>query len=56
MKSGLGVVVLGEASNAPWYALVLFVVAGAVAVFGVWKLAMRPVPAPGDQPKKPRVI
>ncbi len=52
---GIGIVVLGEASSAPWYALVLFVVAGAIAVFGVWKLAMRPVPAPGETPKRPRV-
>ncbi|SMQ73243.1 Magnesium transporter NIPA [Plantibacter sp. VKM Ac-1784] len=53
---GIGIVVLGEAASAPWFALVLFVVAGAIAVFGVWKLAMRPVPAPGEKPKKPRVI
>ncbi|HXH33115.1 MAG TPA: DMT family transporter [Plantibacter sp.] len=52
---GIGIIVLGEASNAPWYALVLFVVAGAIAVFGVWKLAMRPVVASGDKPKAPRV-
>ncbi|MFZ4893758.1 DMT family transporter [Plantibacter sp. Mn2098] len=47
---GIGIVVLGEASNAPWYALVAFVVAGAMAVYGVWKLATRPVPAPSVGP------
>ncbi|MGK9147607.1 DMT family transporter [Plantibacter flavus] len=48
---GIGIVVLGEASNAPWYALVAFVVAGAIAVYGVWTLAMRPIPAPGERPR-----
>jgi drug/metabolite transporter (DMT)-like permease len=36
---GIGVVVLGEAQAAPLYAVVAFLVAGAVAVFGVFDLA-----------------
>jgi len=32
---GIGIVVLGEASEAPLYALIAFVVAGAIAAFGV---------------------
>ena len=36
---GIGIIVLGEASQAPWYASVLFVIAGAVAVYGVFDLA-----------------
>lgn len=36
---GIGVVVLGEASQAPAWAAALFIVAGAVAVWGVFRLA-----------------
>ena len=35
----IGIVVLGEASNAPWWAMILFLISGAVAVFGVFQLA-----------------
>jgi len=35
----IGIVVLGEASNAPWWAMILFLITGAVAVFGVFQLA-----------------
>ncbi|MGO4782213.1 DMT family transporter [Cryobacterium sp. W22_MBD10_FK3] len=36
---GIGVVVLGEASQAPTWAAALFAVAGAVAIWGVFRLA-----------------
>jgi drug/metabolite transporter (DMT)-like permease len=36
---GIGVIILGEASAAPWYAVVAFVVAGIIAVYGVFDLA-----------------
>jgi drug/metabolite transporter (DMT)-like permease len=36
---GIGVVVLGEASQAPWWAPIAFVLTGIVAVFGVFQLA-----------------
>lgn len=36
---GIGVVVLGEASQAPWWAPIAFVITGIVAVFGVFQLA-----------------
>ncbi|RWZ59684.1 multidrug DMT transporter permease [Labedella populi] len=36
---GLGIVVLGEAANAPLYAIPIFLLAGAMAGFGVWTLA-----------------
>lgn len=36
---GIGVVVLGEASQAPWWAPIAFVLMGVVAVFGVFQLA-----------------
>ena len=36
---GIGVIVLGEASEAPLYAVVAFVVSAAVAIFGVFQLA-----------------
>ncbi|GAA4666941.1 DMT family transporter [Frondihabitans cladoniiphilus] len=36
---GIGIIVLGEAATAPWYAGVLFVIAGAIAVYGVFQLA-----------------
>jgi hypothetical protein len=35
----IGVVVLREADGAPWFAIVAFVVAGALAVYGVFQLA-----------------
>ena len=35
----IGVVVLGEASQAPWWAPIAFLITGAVAVFGVFQLA-----------------
>lgn len=35
----IGIVVLGEADGAPWFAIVAFVVAGALAVYGVFQLA-----------------
>jgi hypothetical protein len=37
----IGVIVLQEASAAPWYAIVAFVVAGALAVYGVVQLSKR---------------
>jgi len=36
---GIGVLVLGEAQNAPWWAGPAFVVSGAIAVFGVFQLS-----------------
>jgi drug/metabolite transporter (DMT)-like permease len=36
---GIGVVVLHEAAGAPWWAPILFLLTGAVAVFGVFQLA-----------------
>lgn len=36
---GLGIIVLGEAANAPLYAIGIFLLAGATAGFGVWTLA-----------------
>ncbi|BDI23017.1 DMT family transporter [Herbiconiux sp. L3-i23] len=36
---GIGIIVLGEASQAPWWAVPAFIVAGAIAVFGVFDLA-----------------
>jgi drug/metabolite transporter (DMT)-like permease len=36
---GIGVVVLGEASQAPWWAPIAFIITGIVAVFGVFQLA-----------------
>jgi drug/metabolite transporter (DMT)-like permease len=35
----IGVIVLGEAAAAPWYAGILFLVAGALAIFGVFQLS-----------------
>jgi hypothetical protein len=35
----IGIAVLGEASSAPWWAVATFVVAGAIAIFGVILLA-----------------
>jgi hypothetical protein len=35
----IGVVVLQEAAEAPWYAVVAFAVAGVIAVYGVLQLA-----------------
>lgn len=36
---GIGVLVLGEAQNAPWWAGPAFLVSGAIAVFGVFQLS-----------------
>ena len=36
---GIGVIVLGEASDAPWYAVLAFIIAGAIATYGVFQLA-----------------
>ena len=36
---GIGVVVLGEAAGAPLYAIIAFIVAAAIAIFGVFQLA-----------------
>ena len=35
----IGIVVLGEASQAPWWAAIAFVIAGALAIYGVFQLA-----------------
>jgi hypothetical protein len=35
----IGIIVLGEASEAPWWAVPAFLVAGAIAVYGVFDLA-----------------
>lgn len=35
----LGIVLLGEASGAPWWSFLVFAVAGAGAIWGVWLLA-----------------
>lgn len=35
----IGVIVLGEASQAPWWAIMVFVVTGAIAIWGVFRLA-----------------
>ncbi len=35
----IGIVVLGEAATAPWWATIIFALAGAVAVYGVYKLS-----------------
>ncbi|MEF2977607.1 DMT family transporter [Subtercola sp. YIM 133946] len=45
----IGIVVLGEASSAPWWAAVAFVLAGILAVYGVTQLARRaPVVVPDE--------
>jgi drug/metabolite transporter (DMT)-like permease len=36
---GIGVIVLGEASQAPWWAAIFYVIAGVIAVYGVFQLA-----------------
>lgn len=35
----IGIIVLGEASGAPWWAFVAFIVAGGLAIYGVFQLA-----------------
>ncbi len=35
----IGIVVLGEADGAPWFAVIAFVVAGALAIYGVFQLS-----------------
>jgi hypothetical protein len=52
---GIGIVVLGEASEAPLYALIAFVVAGAVAAFGVVGLS-RHQPTSRLDPEGPLAI
>jgi hypothetical protein len=37
----IGIIVLQEASGAPWYAILAFAVAGALAVYGVVQLSKR---------------
>jgi drug/metabolite transporter (DMT)-like permease len=37
----IGIVVLGEASAAPWWASIVFALAGLVAVLGVYRLSLR---------------
>ena len=42
----IGIIVLGEAASAPWWADVAFVLAGAIAVYGVIRLSLhQPRPA-----------
>jgi drug/metabolite transporter (DMT)-like permease len=35
----IGIVVLGEAATAPWWAIVAFAIAGALAIYGVFQIA-----------------
>ncbi|MEA9985636.1 MULTISPECIES: DMT family transporter [Subtercola] len=43
----IGIIVLGEAASAPWWAGIVFVIAGGLAVYGVIQLARRsPIAAP----------
>ena len=35
----IGIVVLGEANGSPWWAPIVFVLSGVVAVFGVFQLS-----------------
>lgn len=42
----IGIIVLGEASAAPWWAGIVFVLAGTVAVLGVFRLAHHKEPVP----------
>jgi drug/metabolite transporter (DMT)-like permease len=44
----IGIVVLGEAVAAPWWTGVVFVLAGALAVFGVFQLSRRNQPQRAD--------
>ena len=37
----IGIVVLGEAADAPWWAAIVFALAGLVAVLGVYRLSLR---------------
>lgn len=37
----IGIVVLGEAATAPWWATIVFAITGLVAVFGVYRLSLR---------------
>ena len=45
----IGIVVLGEAAGAPWWAGIVFVAAGAVAVTGVFQLSRRKQPQPAER-------
>jgi len=47
----IGIIVLGEATAAPWWAGVVFVLAGALAVLGVFQLSHRNQPRP-EGPRK----
>jgi drug/metabolite transporter (DMT)-like permease len=47
----IGILVLGEATAAPWWAGVVFVLAGASAIFGVFQLSRRNQPQRAD-PRK----
>ncbi len=44
----IGIVVLGEAASAPWWATIVFVVAGGLAVYGVFQLSRRTTPPAAD--------
>jgi len=50
---GIGIVVLGEASEAPLYALIAFVLAGAVAAFGVVGLSRHQPASTLDEARVP---
>lgn len=43
---GIGVIVLGEASSAPWWASIFFALSGAIAIAGVYFLARHQPEAP----------
>lgn len=43
---GIGIVVLGEAAGAPLFAVIAFVIAGVLAVYGVFELSKHSTPAP----------
>jgi drug/metabolite transporter (DMT)-like permease len=45
----IGIVVLGEAADAPWWASIVFALAGLVAVLGVFRLSQRNPAAPASR-------
>ncbi len=45
----IGIVVLGEAAAAPWWATIVFALAGLVAVLGVYRLSRRNPAAPASE-------
>ncbi|WP_285116803.1 multidrug DMT transporter permease [Leifsonia sp. fls2-241-R2A-40a] len=51
----IGIVVLNEAAGAPWWAMVGFAVTGAVAVFGVFRLAKYHPQSASDAPVADRI-